>query len=138
MRVRCNVPGCGGIIDSPTPAITPCPECVKRFDVVPRLQEQIRTLQAQVLQLQAARLNKRVLPLLALLGKKPAIATEIATTLKRSRTNISSALLHLEKRGLVTVGEYRRVNGRAHGWAVWKLSPLGEKVVEAKTNGAAA
>jgi len=134
VRLRCNVPGCAGVIEGNS-AQVPCPECVKRFEVMPRLQEQIKSLQAQLIELQASRLNGRILPVLVAVGKKPSLAKDLATSLKRSRTTISTALLKLEKRGLVIVAEYRRLNGRAIGNPVWKLSPLGERLVHEKSNG---
>lgn len=134
MRVKCVVPGCDGIIDSPSPAMAPCPECAKRVQVVPRLQEQNRALQSQILQLQSARLG-RTLPYLRALAKKPLTRTELAAALKTNGTNTTMVLRSLEKKGLVAIAEFRRVNHSANGAAVWQLSALGERVLHEKTNG---
>lgn len=136
MRVKCLVPDCAGIIDSPSPGTTPCPECAKRVQVMPRLQEQIRALQGQVLELQAGRLA-RSLPLLRALAKKSLAAAELKTSL-RTKTNLNYSLLQLERRGLVVVKEFRRIHGRSVGTALWGLSALGERLVQehGDTNGA--
>ena len=135
MRVKCLVPDCGGIIDAANPSTTPCPECVKRVQVMPRLQEQLRALQQQVVQLQSKAIG-RMLPLLKVVAKKPGTIAELAVATKRAEPTLYTSMRKLEERGLVTVAEYRRVGKGATGVIVWRASALGEHLAhEGNGNG---
>src|SRR5262245_27640584 len=104
VRVKCLVPDCGGVIDSPNPSATPCPECVKRVQVMPRLQEQLRALQTQLVQLQAKSIG-RMLPLLKQVAKKAGTVTDFVAVVNRSEPTVLVSLQKLEDRGLVTIAE---------------------------------
>lgn len=136
MRTRCVVPDCNGVIESPgaaSPATIPCPECAKRVQLVPRLQEQIRALQGQLMQLQSKAIGK-LLPLLKQVAKKPASVPELAAAVKRTDVTVNVSIRKLEERGLVTIAEFRRVGKGTTGIATWQASALGERIAH-ESNG---